>query len=250
MIEQQEYNRWTYDEDIIKLFDLCADKVQIISFRGGMCGGLLYRILAHNPSYYWEDSFSEIKSNQERKAPLDWPDHDIGYNHLAEPFPDEKGNWYSKNPQEQQLNAVHVGCYQLPNNESVEIRRWGKDRVLKKFLNYFKNLHDKKLLIRTHDMLTQTKFPNIITIRICGHNANRNKMYARKETTYPIEQNNVVNININNLLSVDYSIFEKEYFNLCNNLNINATPIPVRGYILNYLDRINNHSNKVIPRIK
>ena len=71
-----------------------------------------------------------------------------------------------------------------------------------------------------------------------------------KKLHNPIEQNNVVNININNLLSSEYPIFEKEYFDLCNNLSINATPIPVRGYILNYLDRLNNNSNKVIPRIK
>ena len=45
-------------------------------------------------------------------------------------------------------------------------------------------------------------------------------------------------------------IFEDEYFSLCENLNIQPNPIPVRGYILNYLDRRNNYSNKVVPRIK
>ena len=40
-----------------------------------------------------------------------------------------------------------------------------------------------------------------------------------------------------------------KYFQLCEKLLINPTPIPVRGYILNYLDRLNNNKNKVIAVI-
>ena len=74
--------------------------------------------------------------------------------------------------------------------------------------------------------------------------------YKSRKKIDPIDAANVVNVNIDNLLSLNYNIFEDEYFSLCENLKINPTPIPVRGYILNYLDRRNNYSNKVIPRIK
>ena len=252
MTELQSYNRWTYDDDVKKLLNHHAKQVQPISFLGGMGGGVVYRILAHNPTYYWEDIFSEIKSDQNYKRPLDWPDHDIGYNPELEAFPDENGKWnVVKNVEFQQLTMVHVGGFQLPNNESAEFRRLGKTKTLRTFVNYFKNLQGKKLLVRTHDIHVQTKFPEITVIRVCGKPFRRKGQYAKFKTTNPVENlKNVVNVNINNLLSYDYPTFEKEYFGLCSNLNINATPIPVRGYILNYLDRLNNNSNNVIPRIK
>ena len=74
--------------------------------------------------------------------------------------------------------------------------------------------------------------------------------YNLRKEVKPVDASNVVNVNIDNLLSTDYLVFEEEYFNMCENLNLNPTPIPVRGYILNYLDRRNNYSNKVIPLIK
>ena len=67
MTELQSYNRWTYDDDVKKLLNHHAKQVQPISFLGGMGGGVVYRILAHNPTYYWEDIFSEIKSDQNYK---------------------------------------------------------------------------------------------------------------------------------------------------------------------------------------
>ena len=74
--------------------------------------------------------------------------------------------------------------------------------------------------------------------------------YANAKITEPVDNNNVINVQLENLLSQDYKQFETEYFDLCKNLTINPTPIPVRGYILNYLDRLRNHKNQVIPRIK
>ena len=115
----------------------------------------------------------------------------------------------------------------------------------------FKKAKDKTVLIRTHDMHCQTKFPKTTTIRIWGKNsAIPNTQYNLRKEVKPVDASNVVNVNIDNLLSTDYIVFEDEYFSLCENLKINPTPIPVRGYILNYLDRRNNYSLKVTPRIK
>ena len=74
--------------------------------------------------------------------------------------------------------------------------------------------------------------------------------YKTRKEIDPVSATNVVNVNIDRLLSPDYLTFENEYFSLYENLSITASPIPVRGYILNYLDRRNNYSNKVIPLIK
>ena len=90
------------------------------------------------------------------------------------------------------------------------------------------------------------------TIRIWGKNSSlpKNSQYKERKEIDPVKFPNIVNLNIDYLLSTDYNLFENEYFSLCENLNINPTPIPVRGYILNYLDRRNNNSINVIPRFK
>ena len=75
----------------------------------------------------------------------------------------------------------------------------------------------------------------------------RGDQYTNTIITEPVNNNNVINLQLENLLSTDYKTFELKYFQLC--ILINPTPIPVRGYILNYLDRLNNNKNQVIPRI-
>tara|TARA_Y100001937_G_scaffold84267_1_gene114024 strand:+ start:889 stop:1674 length:786 start_codon:yes stop_codon:yes gene_type:complete len=248
-IELQSYSRWTYDPDVKNLLIKHAKQLHTISFLSGMGGDIVYRILAHNPNYYWEDMFCEIKGSQVYKRPLDWPDHDLGYNPELENFSDENGQWnVVENVESQQLTRVHVGGLQLPNRESADYSKLGKNKIIETFLRYFKKLKGKKLLVKTHDLHVQRKYPDMTVIRLCG------KPFRKKvddQFTHPVQHlSNVINVNINKLLSHDYITFEKEYFSLCNNLNINATPIPVRGYILNYLDRLNNNSNNVIPRMK
>ena len=246
-----------------KYFTERYDKFQLISFEAGFGGGILYRILAHNDKYYWENIFSEIETPQNRMDPLDWPDHDIGY--MAQPnIRNEEGKYVADKPLQQRLTVVHVGCFQLPslvekdetkhltgpipNDDLQEI---GHENVFRKFENYFKKAKGKIVLVRTHDMHSHTKFPKTKTIRIWGKNSYLpNTQYKTRKEVNPVDAPNVVNVNIDYLLSKDFGKFEDEYFTLCKNLDINPTPIPVRGYILNYLDRRNNYSNKVIPRIK
>jgi len=240
----------TYDNDIFKLLNHYADQIQPISFIAGMGGGLIYRILAHNDAYYWEDGFAGIVSDQKCKRALDWPDHDLGYN-TARTFKDKDGNYVAKNPLLQQLTSVHVGDWFFPSNEAN--KRWSKEKTIRKYFGYLKKLQNKKLLARTHDMHVHTRFPKMTVIRVYGPPYRKIGMYAeysKSATVQPIERDNVINVNINNILSTNYVTFEKEYFNLCKNLKINPTPIPVRGYILNYLDRLSNYSNNVTPRVK
>ena len=258
----QDYNEYSYNELIKKYFSDRFNRFQLISFFGGFGGGIVYRILAHNKKYYWDDTFSLIETPQTKMGPLDWPDHDIGYK--AQPnMRDDKGNFVPKNPLQQRLTVVHVGCFQLPfyrthnstNNITVpddDIKEIGLEHILRRFENHFKKAKDKILLIRTHDLHCHSKFPNVTTIRIWGKNSSlpKNSQYKERKEIDPVKFPNVVNLNIDYLLSTDYNLFENEYFSLCENLNINPTPIPVRGYILNYLDRRNNYSLKVTPRIK
>ena len=263
MIHNQDFDYHTYTPIIQRYFDHYASKFQLISFASGFGGALLYRILAHNEKYYWEKIFTEIESPQPNMGPLDWPDYDIGYKTQPN-MRDEKGNFVPNNPLQQRLTVVHIGCFQLPGYVKrdatkfrsgrvplEEIQEKGIKNLLRIFEGYFKKAKDKTVLIRTHDMHCQTKFPKTTTIRIWGKNsAIPNTQYNLRKEVKPVNASNVVNVNIDNLLSTDYIVFEDEYFSLCENLKINPTPIPVRGYILNYLDRRNNYSLKVTPRIK
>ena len=263
MIHTQEYDYHFYTHAIQKYFDLYANKFQLISFVTGFGAGLLYRILAHNEKYYWEDDFSEIETKQSRMGPLDWPDYDIGYKTQPN-MRDKDGNYVARDPLEQRLTVVHIGCYQMPSYVKrdatkyrkgpipiEEIQEKGIKNLLRIFERYFKKAKDKTVLIRTHDMHCHSKFPKTTTIRIWGKNsAMPDTQYNLRKEVKPVDASNVVNVNIDNLLSTDYLVFEEEYFNMCENLNINPTPIPVRGYILNYLDRRNNYINKVVPKIR
>jgi len=263
MIYNQDYSKFSYPEITKQYFTKRHDRFQLISFSPGFGGGILYRVLAHNTKYYWEKDFSEIITPQKRMGPLDWPDYDIGYNSQPNSR-DKDGKFVPKDPLQQRLTVVHIGCHQLPSLVEKDatkhitgpipdddMKEIGLKHILMKFEGYFRRAKDKTLLIRTHDLHSHSKFPKTTTIRIWGKNSTMpDTQYNSRKEIDPVDASNVINVNIDNFLSTDYKTFEDEYFMLCEKLNINPTPIPVRGYILNYLDRRNNYSNKVIPRIK
>ena len=47
-------------------------------------------------------------------GPLDWPDHDVGYKTQPN-MRDENGKFVAKDPLQQRLTVVHIGCFQLPS---------------------------------------------------------------------------------------------------------------------------------------
>ena len=52
----------SYSKGIKKFFSMYEEKFELISFMMGMGGAIVYRILAHNEKYYWEEEFSCIES--------------------------------------------------------------------------------------------------------------------------------------------------------------------------------------------
>lgn len=219
---------------IDKLFNAYPNKFNFISYQAGHSGALIYRILAHNPKYYWQDSFAAIKNPQNRKNSLDWPDNEIGY---------------AVNPQcqvgvnklQQRLTTVHIHENSIPNQKEEKF-------ITRKIIRWMKKEEDKTILLHTHDLLIHKQYPEIKVIRICGSFSERGDQYTNSNITTPVNEDNVINLQLHNILSKEYKTFEKEYFELCEKLLINPTPIPVRGYILNYLDRLNNNKNSVVPR--
>ena len=103
--------------------------------------------------------------------------------------------------------------------------------------------------MRTHDIHVHTKFPKITTIRLYGPAYRKKGMYAKNIITDPVRQNNVVNVNINNILSTDYTEFENEYFTMCNNLNINPTQGNAEFKILTDFEAKNAVSPDAVPQL-
>ena len=221
---------------IEKLFNTYPEKFHIITYQPGHSGALIYRVLAHNPKFYWQDSFAAIKSHQNRKNPLDWPDHDIGY---------------MENPQcqigvdkfKQRLTTVHIHENSVPDKRE-------ENYITGKIVRWIKKDNNKIILLHCHDLSFHDAFPNIKVIRICGSFSERGDQYTNSRVTDPVSKNNVINLQLQNILSTDYKTFESEYFQLCKKLLIHPNPIPVRAYILNYLDRLNNNKNNIIPRTR
>lgn len=247
----QSLNRHRYSDAVQAFFDKCRDKVTFISFKEGHCGGLIYRILAHcSDKYHWQEDFSQIDTIQTDKKPLDWPNEGYGYKEQSNSY-DEKGNFVPNKPLEQRLTALHIGAMIFSGIDSDEHKLWGENKMLQVFAKYIKNANNKVVLLRTHDLHVHTKFPNIQSVRIYGKVIPRpNTQWNSTNAILPVTNENVINVDIDKILSKDYRTFESEYFLMCNNLKIRPSPIPVRGYILNFLDRINNYSNNVIPRVK
>jgi len=248
----QPLSRHKYSNTIKNFINKCSDKITFISFKEGHCGGLIYRILAHcSDKYYWQDNFSQIDTVQTNKGPLDWPNEGFGYKEQANSY-DEKGNFVPNKPLEQRLTALHIGAMIFSGSDSDEHKFWGENKMLQIFAMYIKKAKNKTVLLRTHDLHVHTKFPNIQSVRIFGKTTpHPNTQWGFNNfDVLPVKDSNVVNVDIDKILSKDYRTFETEYLLMCNNLQIKPSPIPVRGYILNFLDRINNYSNSVIPRLK
>ena len=53
----------------------------------------------------------------------------------------------------------------------------------------------------------------------------------------PILETNTYNLNINNLTSIDYNVFKKEYLALCADLKLTPDINPVRNFILEWVSR-------------
>ena len=234
----------TYSKGIKKFFSMYQEKFEVISFMTGMGGAMVYRILAHNKKYYWEDDFSCIESDQHRKLSLDWPDFDIGYKAHPNRRDPETLEQIEDNIPAQRLGAVHVNVLEFPSIQAFYYPDVNKEAMLRKFTVYFARMKkDQKILFRSHDMGVHNSWPNNRIIRIWGSSAMRDTYYDNGVFTHPISAPNVVNVNINKLLNPDYDVFLAEYLELCNNLNITPTIIPVRGYILNYNERLERLKN-------
>ena len=186
--------------------------IVIIEFTKGSAGSLVHRIIGHDKSFYWDVEYNNFNSTDS----LVFPKIDIKYDISSS-------------------ITCHVSHSELQHiNEKII-----KSLILKAIKN------NKKTILKDHLCITRSINKNIKIVRIVGNKKKLNRLKLQEShnhflpNTYltPILETNTYNLNINNLTSIDYNIFKKEYLALCADLKLTPDINPVRNFILEWVSR-------------
>ena len=206
---------YTYALDIF--LDKFPKNFIFISFPFGYGGNTLNRVISASPEIYW---------NGDSTA---YPDDTGGFPVIY----DSSDSPHFATFTEQHLCCTHTETdFMYPDGT--------RNRVID-LLNVYKTARftDKKLCINSHNSFDLAeKHTKITMIRLCG------KAPTFRSFTKPIPTNsdpiifsNVINVDVNDIFSSEYSIFETTYLGLCSKLNITPQINRVRAFILLWLEK-------------
>jgi len=188
-----------------------------ISFPFGYAGNTLNRVLSASPEIYWDGDSTA------------YPE-DIGG------FPvihDDPATPHFANFTEQHLCCTHTETdFMYPDGR--------RDRIID-LLNIVKvaKFTDKKLCINSHNSFDLAKkHTKIPVVRLCGKAPTfRHFTESIPTDSKSILFNNVINVDVSDIFSSDYSIFETTYLDVCVKLDITPQTNRVRAFILLWLER-------------
>ena len=212
---------------ISNIINKAPNNFLLIQAKGGFFGSLVYRIIAGSSSkFVWKREFCGCN---EELGPLEWPKFTEGFN-IYELSKNRTYSWFKEN----HLTTAHI---------SHELLEYSKPEDI------VKNFDKKKtLILKTHNMDLHPKFSCKI-VRVVGSIKNITELTGKATTvrkhydvTIPsVEQHNLYNLNIENLMSTDFSIFIDEYSHLCNFLDIPYNINNVRQFILLLRDKLERY---------
>jgi hypothetical protein len=217
------------EKEINFLLNKFNDKIVIVAHVSGYAGSLVYRILAADNKFYWSKGISGVLT-EESYYSIKWPDNTEGFRTYD---PDNRTGKLLKT---QHLATCHV---QIPLVE---------DANMQDIIEYYKiiSASNKKLLLRTHLMNIRALNNDIKIVRIIGSLPDRFNGNNYKNINVIAEDHiNTYNLNINNLLSINYDIFLSEYLSLCNYYKIEPVINSVRSFILMWLDKQTRGNSKL-----
>ena len=196
----------------MKLLHKIANNLVIIHFAKGSAGCLVHRIIGHDKSFYWHRYYNNFNSTDS----LVFPMIDLKEDPSA-------------------ISTCHVSHSQLTAIEQKIV----KILILKALKN------NKKTILREHYYDVKYVPDNIKIIRVVGDKKKLSRTILEKTHNHklpnsyfkPIIKHNVYNLNINNLTSIDYDVFKKEYLALCADLKLTPDVKPVRNFILEWVSR-------------
>ena len=209
-----------------KLVKNYENRFLLILYEYGFAGNLVSRIIRSSHQYYkLEDD------------PLRFPDN-------VEGFPYVNVN----NPQ-LNFRKQHLACVHAIPDSNLRYDMFTKEVFTSKqlqeaTLRYLKVLHNTTYIINliAHEFKLEEKYPKVKCIKIYGQDPREQNFYlkATSYTTNGIEPSTnklTYNLNINNLLSDDYNIFEKEYLSLTWAFDLDCKINSTRSFILLWKDR-------------
>jgi len=219
----QAHKHWGFEvsDNVKHQINQNPQKFSVVGAAPGVFGALVYRIICGTDNTYsWNNNIS--MSVEKDLNPLEWPSVTEGF--LTYQLKNYRHFF------EGHFSTVPVGTPLLEFNKDI-----------RDLLPYMST--NKKLLIRSH-RLDCHEYLNCKSIRVIGDLGNLfdniDNFYHRdywniKEV---INSKNVITIFIENLLSSDFNTFEKEYFRLCNFLDVLPNTNNVRSFILLLLEKL------------
>ena len=187
-----------------------------ISFPFGYGGNTLNRVISASPEIYWDGDSTA------------YPD-DIG----GFPVIYDSDAPHFATFTEQHLCCTHTETdFMYPDGAPNRIIDLLKQYKIAKFTN-------KKLCINSHNSFDLAeKHTKITMIRLCGKAPTFRSFTKPIHTnSAPILFNNVINVDVNDIFSSEYSIFETTYLDLCSKLEITPQINRVRAFILLWLEK-------------
>lgn len=180
-----------------------------ILFAAGMRGNVLARILAAHKESWWDNKLMNVNSDPDLDFPLQLsenqssflprPGHDFSFTYLA---PDTT------------LNIC-------PGNMNI----------IKQILIERQSNLDKYFFSLSHP------YPNWNISRYIHIYASKQNSKRPYKITQPINDKNVINVDISKLFSYNRNEFDEEYIKLLNKFEFTALFTTVRNFILQMLDR-------------
>jgi len=189
------------------------DKFIIIFFNAGMGGSALLRILISHTELY--HSFKNL-GQTDYDDPIRYPDSIEGF--------------YAHPTHELSFKEQHLACVHLDFHSP-----WEAHEDLRKYFEILKK--NKTVVLKTHDFSLYEKYKKSKCIFIIGNAISTRREINCKYGNPPFLPKEVIKVNINNLMSIDYDIFLEEYLKLVFEFNLTPRINSVRAFILMWLEK-------------
>ena len=180
-----------------------------ILFAAGMRGNVLARILAAHKESWWDNELMNVNGDPDLEFPLQLSENQSSF--LPRP-----GHYFST-------------TYLAPDT-TLNICP-GNMKMIKPMLVKRQSSLDKYFFTLSHP------YPNWNISRYIHIYASKQNSKRPYNITQPIDNKNVINVDISKLFSYNRNEFDDEYIKLINKFELTALFTTVRNFILQMLDR-------------
>jgi hypothetical protein len=214
-----------------KLFSLIKkheNNIIFVSYPKGYGGHLVTRIISASPEIYFESD--SIK----------YPDDCEGFPSVFDKYIDIH-QFKAQHLCTVDCNRGNFPFFREARLEKVIEEKYNNPeakKIMNSNLNYFLNNLDKNRLfcVPTHEENIHEEFDGKV-VRIVG-DIDRHLLFSKpRPSLQPVYQENVINLELNKLISDNYKEYEDEYLQLCFSLNIFPQINSVRAFILLWTEK-------------